>query len=136
MLIVQKKLWIKDGKRKGGVSIFSKWQLENYVWRQWYLIINLDWDKNKVIKPKAVLELAHKSSIYAFSWDRPQFLKINYIYKYLINIVKIYNWIGLGMSLKSIVALQQLVKYKYTSFKTLWPAITMTSSKDRWIGVC
>ncbi len=37
-------------------------------------------------------------------------------------------------SLKSHLDHQQSVKYKSTIVKTLWPAWTATSTKDRWIG--
>ncbi len=44
--------------------------------------------------------------------------------------------IGQGLSCwsKTLMDHQQLVKQKSTTFKTLWPACTATSSKDRWIG--
>ncbi len=43
-------------------------------------------------------------------------------------------WGGLGVGLKSFVDRQQTAKYKSTTIKTLRPACTATSSKDRQIS--
>jgi hypothetical protein len=62
------------------------------------------------------------------------------IYGYRIKLVCLSKLVYFGIlgearaaGLKSLAYHQQSVKYKSITIKTLWPAHTVTSSKDRWI---